>query len=220
MEQCSICQKEFDPTIGVFFDNRWFCRECSIQYGQFESCSRCRRRVARWEYVNHNNAILCNECCDKVLIEERLARTCTVCGKEIVGPSIINPQNKKVCLECYRKHNLKPFGVRVAICRSCKSSTPESETIYVRNKPVCRKCVEKFLRERSFLVCSNCGSKIYEKPLRIEGKLVCARCYSEFADREEICAVCGKLIKAIKFVRRDGAILCLACSKKESESTR
>lgn len=60
-----------------------------------------------------------------------------------------------------------------------------------------------------------CGSKIYEKPQKVEAKILCPLCYSKLS-REEICAVCGKVIKAIKFVRRDGAILCMECSKKQS----
>jgi formylmethanofuran dehydrogenase subunit E len=218
MERCLICQTEFDPTLGVFFDNRWFCRECAIQYGQFEDCSRCRRKVARWQYAEHSGKILCKECYEKVLIEERLARTCALCNKEIVGPSVVDPRGRKVCLECYKRQNLKPFGVKLAICRSCKQSTPEPETVYVRNKPVCRKCVEKFMRERTFLVCSDCGSKIYEKSFRIGDKVLCALCYSKSAEREDRCAACGKLIQAIKFVRRDGAVLCLDCAKKASQS--
>jgi len=214
MEQCYICRKEFDPIMGVFFDNKWFCRECSIQYAQFETCSRCRRKVARWEYVEHNGKIYCNECYEKVLVEERLARTCAVCKKEIVGPSVINPEGKKVCMDCYRKMNLKPFGVRIVVCRGCGKNFPESEAVYVKNKPVCPECVQKFLKERAFVTCSNCGSKIYEKPLKINGKPVCPTCYAKLVEKEERCAVCGKKIRAIKFVRRDGAILCLECSKK------
>jgi hypothetical protein len=220
MESCSICQKEFDPTLGVFFDNKWFCRECSIQYGQFEDCSRCRRKVARWGYTEHLGKVFCHECYDKVLIEERLARTCAICKKEVTGPLLIDPQGKKVCLECYRKHNLKPFGVRIAICRSCRKDVPESEVIYVKNKPVCRECVKEFMKQRTYLICSGCGSKIYEKPFKIDDKVVCAICYSKLSDKEERCAVCGKVIKAIKFIRRDGAVLCLDCSKKESQSAR
>jgi len=215
MEICSICQTEFDPTLGVFFDNRWFCRECSIQYGQFENCSRCGRKVAHWEYTTHNGKTLCNECMDKVLIEERLARTCAICKKEIIGPSVTDPRGKKVCLECYRKQNLKPFGAKIVVCSSCKNEAQENEVIYVKNKAVCEKCAEK---TRPFLVCSSCGSKIYEKPFGTEDNVLCAVCYSQLFPKEERCAVCGKLLHAIKFVRRDGAILCLDCMKKESES--
>ncbi|MCX6775903.1 MAG: hypothetical protein NT130_03595 [Candidatus Micrarchaeota archaeon] len=215
MELCSICQKEFDPTLGVFFDNRWFCRDCSIQYGQFENCSRCGRQVARWEYTTHNGKILCNECCDKVFIEERIARTCVVCKKEIIGPSVADPKGRKVCLKCYREQNLKPFGARMVVCSSCKKEVPADEVRYVHNKPVCEVCVE---RTRPFLVCSSCGSKIYEKPFGTPDNVLCAVCYSQLFPKEERCAICGKLLKAIKFVRRDGAILCLDCTKKESES--
>lgn len=217
MERCSICQKEFDPILGIFFDNRWFCRECSIQYAQFETCSRCRRRVARWEYVEHNGKIYCNDCYEKVLAEERLARTCAVCKKEIIGPSVINPEGKRVCMECYKKMNLKPFGVKVK-CRACEKEVAESEIVYVKNKPVCRECLEKFLRERAFAVCSNCGRRIYEKPFRVEGKVLCALCYSKLKEGKEVCAVCGRPIRAIKFVRRDGAVLCLECAKKASKN--
>jgi len=215
MERCLICQKDFEVSEGVFFDGRWFCRECSIQYGQFETCSRCKRKVARWEYTEHNGKVLCNQCYDKTMTEERLARMCKICKKEIVGPSVIDPQGAKVCLECFRKNNLKPFGVRLAVCRACKNEVPDSNVIYVKNKPVCKDCVERFIRERTFLVCSECGSKIYEKPQKVEAKILCPLCYSKLS-REERCAVCGKAIKAIKFVRRDGAILCMDCSKKQS----
>ncbi|NYZ78844.1 hypothetical protein H0N99_01720 [Candidatus Micrarchaeota archaeon] len=220
MEKCSICQRDFEVTEGVFFENRWFCRECSLVYGQFETCSRCKRSVARWGYTTHNGMILCHQCCDKVLREERLARTCAVCNKEIVGPSVVDPQGRKVCLDCYRKNNLKPFGVRIIICASCGEDIPAPQATYVKEKPVCKKCIEKFMRERTFLTCSRCGSKIYEKPLKVGDEVLCALCYSQIPKDEDRCAVCGKMIKAIKFVRRDGAVLCLDCSKKESESSR
>jgi formylmethanofuran dehydrogenase subunit E len=220
MERCSICQRDFEVIEGVFFENRWFCRNCSIEYGQFENCSRCRRSVARWDYTTHNGMIFCNECYDKLLAEERLARTCSVCKKEIMGPSVINPQGKKVCLDCYRKNNLKPFGMRFTACVSCGEDIPQPEITFVKNKPVCKKCIEKFMREKTFLICSRCGSKIYEKPLRIGDEVLCPVCYSQVPKDEDRCAVCGKLIKAIKFVRRDGAILCLDCSKEELQSSQ
>jgi formylmethanofuran dehydrogenase subunit E len=219
MERCSICQKDFEPVEGVFFDNRWFCRECSIEYGQFENCSRCRRSVARWDYTTHNGIILCNACYDRVLGEERLARTCSICKKEIIGPSVIDPKGRKVCIECYRKNNLRPFGAKVIACVSCGGNIPEPEIIYVKEKPICKKCIEKFMRERVFLICSRCGSKIYGKPLKVDEEVLCPTCYSQIPKGEDRCAVCGKVVKAIKFVRRDGAILCLNCSKKESQSS-
>lgn len=220
MEKCSICQRDFEVTEGVFFENRWFCRECSLEYGQFESCSRCRRSVARWDYTTHNGVIFCNECYDKVREEERLARMCSICKKDITGPSVIDPQGRKVCLECYRKNNLKPFGVKLIECVSCGQDIQPQEATYVKEKPVCRKCIEKFMRERAFFVCSRCGSKIYEKPLRVGEEVLCVVCYSQIPPGEETCAVCGRVIRAIKFVRRDGAILCLNCSKKELQSSR
>jgi formylmethanofuran dehydrogenase subunit E len=220
MERCSVCQRDFEVSEGVFFENRWFCRECSIAYGQFENCSRCRRSVARWDYTTHNAIILCNECYDKVLEEERLARVCAICKKEISGPSVIDPRGRKVCIDCYRKNNLKPFGVKVIECVSCKEEVPEPEITFVKEKPVCKKCIEKFMRERTFLICSSCGSKIYGRPLKVGKEVLCPICYSQVPKGEDRCAVCGKVIRAIKFVRRDGAVLCLDCSKKESESSR
>ncbi len=220
MERCSICQREFEVSEGVFFENRWFYRECSIGYGQFETCSRCRRSVARWDYTAHNGVILCNECYDRVHEDERLARMCAICKKEITGPSVIDPRGKKVCLECYRKNNLRPLGVKVVTCVSCEEEIPQPEAVFVKEKPVCKKCIEKFMRERAFLICSRCGSKIYAKPMRVGDETLCPTCYSQIPPGEERCVVCGKAIRAIKFIRRDGAILCLNCSKKESELSR
>jgi len=218
MEKCSVCQRDFEISEGVFFENRWFCRECSIAYGQFETCSRCKRSVARWDYTTHNGAVFCNNCYDRAREEERLARMCTICKKEIVGPSIVDPQGRKVCMNCYRKNNLRPFGVKIIKCISCETEISQSEVTFIKEKPVCKNCIEKFMKERAFLVCSRCGSKIYQKPLRVGDEVLCPICYSQIPKDDGRCAVCGKTIRAIKFVRRDGAVLCLNCSKKESQS--
>ena len=220
MEKCSICQRDFEIYEGVFFQERWFCRECSLTYGQFEACSRCKRSVARWDYTTHNGIIFCNRCYDKVMEGERLARMCSICKKEITGSSVIDPQGRKVCLKCYRDNNLKPLGVKVVECASCGEEIPEPQVTFVKERPVCKKCIDKFMRERTFLVCSRCGSKIYEKPMKAGDEVLCPVCYSQIPKGEDICVVCGKPIKAIKFIRRDGATLCLDCSKKESESSR
>jgi|GEM_PF-3218950 len=221
MEICSECGKEFDPIEGKFFENRWFCRECTLLVEQIQNCFKCGREVARWEYSFFQGHYYCNDCYKAVRKEWIIAHSCAECGKELplAGPVFTRPDGKRICFDCYKKQAPRgKFGVKAAICISCRREVEEKEEklAFYDNLVICKKCFKERLKGKIPPLCSSCGHIIYTKSFNIGRDLLCSKCYSKRM-KKEFCGVCGKEIKAIRFVRPDGSLICLECSKKSEQ---
>jgi hypothetical protein len=140
----------------------------------------------------------------------------------LAGPVFTRPDEKKVCFDCYKNQAPKgKFGVKTSICISCRKEVGESEKKldFYEDLVICKTCFKERLKGKVPPICPACGHIIYTKPFYIEKEQLCSKCYGRKM-KKEFCAICGKEIKAIRYVRPDGSLICLECSRKAEGSNK